>query len=75
VRALSVKVSALQLITEATKYKLDRGGIQELRAVWKKKAAHSPVGGYQCFKEMLSHAPRQYVHLQLHMVIHENETQ
>jgi hypothetical protein len=33
---LSVKVSALQLITEATKYKLDRGGIQELWAVWKR---------------------------------------
>jgi hypothetical protein len=36
VLALSVKVSALQLITEVAKYKLDRGGIQELQAVWKR---------------------------------------
>jgi hypothetical protein len=36
VLALSVKVSALQFIAEATKYKLGRGGIQELWALWKR---------------------------------------
>jgi hypothetical protein len=45
VLALSVKVSALQFIAEATKYKLDRGGIQRALGCMEKRAARSPVGG------------------------------
>lgn len=55
--ALSIKVSPLHLFTEVMKYRLDRGGTQQLRSLipleeGTDSSLCSLVGGYQRFGGM-----------------------